>query len=130
MSDVASSVTEALKACSDAGMGGAMIPQITAAADALRECDVRSVLSAAASLSDAADQLSALAALPHGQMTKVAAFIAIADKALATSTQKIDVWLKNSLGGAGKQVLQVREQIGNDLMQMTSDLRSLSGGGG
>ena len=130
MLDITNSVTETLKACSDAGMGAAMIPQVTAAADALRDCDVQSVLAAAVSMSDSTDQLSALDALPHGQMTRVAAYIAVAEKAIATATQKIEEWLKHSLGGAGKQVLQVREQIETDLKQMAADLKSLSGGSG
>lgn len=128
ISDIANSVADALKACSDAGMGGAIIPQVTESADALQGCDVHGVFLAAAAVSDATDQLSALAVLPHAEMARVALYIAIAEKALTSSTKKIEEWLKHSLGGAGKQVLQVREQIEKDLTEMTADLKSLSGG--
>jgi hypothetical protein len=130
MADVIASVTEALKACGDAGMGGAMIPQVGVAADALRDCDVPRTISAVTSSSKANDQLCALALLPHSDIAKISAFISVVEKALAASTQKIQAWLKDSLGGAGKQVLQVREQIEQDLTAMLSDLGSLSGGNG
>ena len=130
MTDVATSVIEALKACSDAGMGGAMIPHVAAAADALQDSDIAGTVSAAADCTSATDRLSALASLPQADIARISTFIAVAEKALAASTQKIDEWLKNSLGGAGKQVLQVRQQIEQDLTDMVSDLQSLSGGNG
>jgi energy-coupling factor transporter ATP-binding protein EcfA2 len=127
LSGVIQAVTDALKACSDAGMGGAMMPQVTSAADQVRDADVGPLLKKVADLNQAGDLLTGLALLDQAQMANLSAFIAVADKALAASTQRLEDWLRNSLKGAGKQVLQVREKMEQDLTETAADLQCLSG---
>ena len=72
--------------------------------------------------------LAALAALDQVAMSRVSAFTDSAQRALANSKQKIEAWLKSSVGVTGKEVLQLGDKMERDLTQIASDLEYLAGG--
>jgi len=128
IAEVVRSVLEALKAAGDAGMGGAAIPEVEASAKMVHDVDVKGLLKKASIASDSSVPFAALAALDQEAMSRVSGFVDSAQKALGNSKQKIETWLKSSVGVAGKEVLQLGDKMERDLTQIASDLEYLAGG--
>jgi energy-coupling factor transporter ATP-binding protein EcfA2 len=128
VAEVVRAVLEALKAAGDAGMGGAAIPEVEAAAKMVHDVDVKVLLRRTRTAGEGSVPMAALAALDQVAMSRVSAFTDSAQKALANSKQKIEAWLKSSVGVTGKEVLQLGDKMERDLTQIASDLEYLAGG--
>jgi len=126
--DTARAVVEALRAAGDAGMGGAAIPEVEAAAKMLHGVDFKDLLKKSKAINESSIPVAELAALDQVAMSRMNVFTDCAQKALANSKQKIDTWLKSSAGVTGKEVLSLGDKMERDLTDIAGDLEYLAGG--
>lgn len=128
MDEISRRVKEALKAASDAGVGGGMIPEVESASQALRDVDVTKLIRNTTALREREDLLGCLASLDPENMKRVSDFVDQSENAIRTTQQKINDWLRESVGTEEKQVMKMQDQIKNDLGKIRSELTNLAGG--
>ncbi|MFZ1976297.1 MAG: protein DpdH [Candidatus Acidiferrales bacterium] len=126
--EISRRVKEALKAASDAGVGGGMIPEVESASQALRDVDITKLLRNTSALQESDDLLGGLASLDPEGMRRLNDFVDQSENAISTTQHKIKDWLRESVGAEGKQVMKMQEQIKNDLDKVRSELTDLGGG--
>ena len=128
LDEISRRIKEALKAASDAGVGGGMIPEVESAGQALRDVDVTKLIRNAISLQETDDLLSGLASLDPESMRRLIDFVDQSENAISATQHKIKDWLRESVGAEEKQVMKMQEQITNDLGKVRSELTDLGGG--